>query len=358
MFLVLASEVFFTRVAERELLQQDARGHVADAAAIEAAYEDGRGALDAMDDALDLVESMEDRHGIDSATLLNAAGAAISAPRDTDLGPDLPRKPDRNTVAPSAADVKTSELEDGYRFLVPVHIRGEQFWLRVDADGTVLRTRISALSDEALVFSIASMVIGIGLFYVLAGLRACREEVRSSSQTRGVARDTRFADRPRQSRRVPERARLLLRRRGPERGRRRHGRPGNAGLEMLREFPVDFVKIDKAIIAAAPSDTNAQAVLFAIIAYARGAGAYVIAEGIETEEMLSFVREPERFLDNVDDSSIKGGQGYLLGLPSADISGLTTSLQVKTHWLAGRRQVHTANSVARASRQAPPKARL
>ena len=42
---------------------------------------------------------------------------------------------------------------------------------------------------------------------------------------------------------------------------------GNAGLEMLRELPVDFVKIDRAVIAAAIDDASAQAVTLAIIAY-------------------------------------------------------------------------------------------
>ena len=87
---------------------------------------------------------------------------------------------------------------------------------------------------------------------------------------------------------------------------------GNAGLEMLRELPVDFVKIDHTVIAAALDDTHAQAVLLAIIAYAGRAGAYVIAEGIESEQILSFVHNAED-LHLADGPPIKGGQGYLLG---------------------------------------------
>ena len=59
------------------------------------------------------------------------------------------------------------------------------------------------------------------------------------------------------------------------------------------ELPVDFVKIDHTVIAAALDDTHAQAVLLAIIAYAGRAGAYVIAEGIESEQILSFVHNAE-----------------------------------------------------------------
>ena len=68
---------------------------------------------------------------------------------------------------------------------------------------------------------------------------------------------------------------------------------GNAGLEMLRELPVDFVKIDNSIIATAFEDIHAQAVLLAIIAYAGRAGAYVIAEGIESEQ-ISDLRSERR----------------------------------------------------------------
>jgi EAL domain-containing protein (putative c-di-GMP-specific phosphodiesterase class I) len=101
---------------------------------------------------------------------------------------------------------------------------------------------------------------------------------------------------------------------------------GNAGLAMLRELPVDFVKIDEAVISAAVEDTQAQAVLLAIIAYARRAGAYVIAEGIESEQILSFVRNADE-LDHAGDPPIKGGQGFLLGRPSSDVSHLTSPAQ-------------------------------
>jgi EAL domain-containing protein (putative c-di-GMP-specific phosphodiesterase class I) len=101
---------------------------------------------------------------------------------------------------------------------------------------------------------------------------------------------------------------------------------GNAGLAMLRELPVDFVKIDHAVISAAVEDTQAQAVLLAIIAYARRAGAYVIAEGIESEQILSFVRNADE-LDHAGDPPIKGGQGFLLGRPSSHVSHLTSPAQ-------------------------------
>jgi EAL domain-containing protein (putative c-di-GMP-specific phosphodiesterase class I) len=110
---------------------------------------------------------------------------------------------------------------------------------------------------------------------------------------------------------------------------------GNAGLEMLRELPVDFVKIDRNVIAAALEDPHAQAVLLAIIAYAGRAGAYVIAEGIESEQILSFVHNADE-LHMANGAAIKGGQGYLLGRPSRQISRLIARPQVKDHSLAIR----------------------
>ena len=76
------------------------------------------------------------------------------------------------------------------------------------------------------------------------------------------------------------------------------------------------MKIDRSIVASATSEVSAQAVLVAIVAYARRTGAFVIAEGIESDEILSYVRHAHE-LDAMRDLSIDGGQGYLLGRPSA-----------------------------------------
>jgi diguanylate cyclase (GGDEF)-like protein len=93
---------------------------------------------------------------------------------------------------------------------------------------------------------------------------------------------------------------------------------GNSGLEMLRHLDLDFVKVDRSIIAGALDDMNVQAVLLAIVAYAHRAGAFVIAEGIESPEVLDFVRNANE-LDVMRSLSIEGGQGYLLGRPSIEV---------------------------------------
>ena len=95
-------------------------------------------------------------------------------------------------------------------------------------------------------------------------------------------------------------------------------RAGNAGLELLCSVAVDFVKIDRSVIAKAGHDPSALVVLEAVIAYAARTGATVIAEGIENLAQLALVREP----GSADHPShaIRGGQGFLLGRPAREFS--------------------------------------
>jgi EAL domain-containing protein (putative c-di-GMP-specific phosphodiesterase class I) len=99
---------------------------------------------------------------------------------------------------------------------------------------------------------------------------------------------------------------------------------GNSGLAMLREVEVEFVKLDGSIVAAAATEPGARAVLMAIAAFARQTGAFVIAEGVEDEETLEFLR-------SMDGTSlrggavIQGGQGYGLGRPA---TGIPTTLRL------------------------------
>jgi diguanylate cyclase (GGDEF)-like protein len=90
---------------------------------------------------------------------------------------------------------------------------------------------------------------------------------------------------------------------------------GNAGLEMLRKIGAEYVKLDQSIVAAAATEPNARAVLLAMATFARQTGAFVIAEGIEDEETLEFLRGVEA-LDVRPGTIIQGGQGFKLGYPS------------------------------------------
>ncbi len=93
---------------------------------------------------------------------------------------------------------------------------------------------------------------------------------------------------------------------------------GNSGLEMLRAIDAEFVKLDRSVVTAAATEPGARAVLMAMATFARQTGALVIAEGIEDEDILAFLRTlDERRAD--PEPVIQGGQGYGLGRPSASL---------------------------------------
>jgi diguanylate cyclase (GGDEF)-like protein len=94
---------------------------------------------------------------------------------------------------------------------------------------------------------------------------------------------------------------------------------GNSGLEMLRSIEAEFVKLDRSVVASAATEPGARAVLMAMATFARQTGAFVIAEGVEDEDTLEFLRTVN-WRDLSSDAVIQGGQGFGLGRPSDDPS--------------------------------------
>ncbi|MGB0872483.1 MAG: EAL domain-containing protein [Solirubrobacterales bacterium] len=101
---------------------------------------------------------------------------------------------------------------------------------------------------------------------------------------------------------------------------------GNAGLAMLCEMPVNYIKLDHSVISQLLTSIQARAVLISIALFAFRVDAHLIAEGIETPEILEFVRNAHH-LDIMRDPPITGAQGYLLGRPSVDISLTPLTIQ-------------------------------
>ena len=89
-------------------------------------------------------------------------------------------------------------------------------------------------------------------------------------------------------------------------------------IGMLGVVGADFVKLDQSIVGAAASEPNARAVLLAMATFAHQTGAMVIAEGVEDEETLEFLREVEA-PETGPGGIIQGGQGFKLGYPSPEM---------------------------------------
>jgi diguanylate cyclase (GGDEF)-like protein/PAS domain S-box-containing protein len=80
---------------------------------------------------------------------------------------------------------------------------------------------------------------------------------------------------------------------------------GYSSLGYLKRFPIDVLKVDRSFVMDIPNDKTDMAITAAVIAMAHKLSMRVVAEGIETQEQLDFLRE-----NNCDD-----GQGYLLSRP-------------------------------------------
>jgi diguanylate cyclase len=80
---------------------------------------------------------------------------------------------------------------------------------------------------------------------------------------------------------------------------------GHSSLGYLKRFDVDILKIDQSFIAGMPADTVHNAIVCSVIALAHGMQLTVVAEGVETQDQLAFLRQHQ----------CEEMQGWLLGHP-------------------------------------------
>ena len=89
---------------------------------------------------------------------------------------------------------------------------------------------------------------------------------------------------------------------------------GYSSLSYLRSFPFDKIKIDQSFVRDLGANPDAQAIVRSIISLGKGLGVTITAEGVETEEELSCLRN----------EGCHEGQGFLFSRarPNAEIVSL------------------------------------
>ncbi len=97
---------------------------------------------------------------------------------------------------------------------------------------------------------------------------------------------------------------------------------GYSSLSSLKHFPLDKLKIDQSFIQELVTDSYDAAIINALLALGQGLKLEVVAEGVETQEQLEFLR------------SVKcdGVQGYLLSRP-LPTKEATVCLAKKERWI-------------------------
>jgi EAL domain-containing protein (putative c-di-GMP-specific phosphodiesterase class I) len=70
-----------------------------------------------------------------------------------------------------------------------------------------------------------------------------------------------------------------------------HFGTGLSSMGYLRRFPLDEIKVDRSLLKDVPGNSDATAVVVAAIKLARGMGLKVVAEGIDSDEQLAFLKK-------------------------------------------------------------------
>jgi EAL domain-containing protein (putative c-di-GMP-specific phosphodiesterase class I) len=65
---------------------------------------------------------------------------------------------------------------------------------------------------------------------------------------------------------------------------------GYSSLAYLKRFPIDSVKVDRSFVEDIPEDMDSMAIAQAVIAMAHSLRLKVVAEGVESDAQLSFLR--------------------------------------------------------------------
>jgi diguanylate cyclase (GGDEF)-like protein/PAS domain S-box-containing protein len=97
---------------------------------------------------------------------------------------------------------------------------------------------------------------------------------------------------------------------------------GYSSLSHLKHFPIDILKIDQSFVRDLDTDSGASSIVSAVIGMGRNLGMQVVAEGVESREQLTCLRE----------LACPQGQGFYLSEPltAAEFSRLCQRKEAQT----------------------------
>jgi EAL domain-containing protein (putative c-di-GMP-specific phosphodiesterase class I) len=92
---------------------------------------------------------------------------------------------------------------------------------------------------------------------------------------------------------------------------------GHSSLSNLKEFTFDKIKIDRSFVATMNSHASSSSIVKATIGLGKSLGLIIVAEGVETEEQLSVLRQ----------WGCNQVQGFMIGKPTEclDVAGVDTA---------------------------------
>jgi diguanylate cyclase (GGDEF)-like protein len=101
----------------------------------------------------------------------------------------------------------------------------------------------------------------------------------------------------------------------------------NAGLRALTLVRFDIIKVDREVISRFGTDTSSAATVAAAMTFIGQTGGWVVAEGIEDQQTLTALMQPEGGV-GLRREPVLAGQGYLLGRPNEQPISLDSRLPI------------------------------